>query len=325
MIGGNNKKRWDSMVEKVELGKTGLFVHPIGLGANKIGEEDNETGTEYGGKIITTAIESGLNFIDTAYIYGRGLSEEIIGKTLKENNSRNDVILATKGAHRFKGDTMTVDNSPAFLMQTVDESLKRLQTDVIDLFYIHFPDDETPKYEAVGALQQLKEAGKIRAIGVSNFSPEQLNEANQDGYLDVVQGEYNLINRTAEKELFPYFSNNNITFIPYFPLASGLLAGKYKLDTIFSEKQKARPQFRDEVYFKHLEKVDKIRQIADKHEVDVAHIVLAFYLTRRPIDSVIPGARNTKQVVDNLKAADVELTTEDIQFIDEVFLQILSE
>ena len=101
------------MIEKVELGKTGLYVHPIGLGANKIGEEDKETNTEYGGEIITAAIRNGLNFIDTAYIYGKGLSEEIIGKTLKENKLRKDIILATKGAHKFVGDTMIVDNSPS--------------------------------------------------------------------------------------------------------------------------------------------------------------------------------------------------------------------
>ncbi|RDW22460.1 oxidoreductase [Oceanobacillus arenosus] len=307
------------MIEKVELGKTGINIHPIGLGANKIGEEDKETNTEYGGKIITAAIENGLDFIDTAYIYGKGLSEEIIGKTLKETNNRNSVILATKGAHRFEGDTMIVGNSPAFLTQTVDESLKRLQTDVIDLFYIHFPDEETPKFEAVGALQRLKEAGKIRAIGISNFSLEQLKEANQDKYIDVVQGNYNLIDRTAERELFPYLFDTDISFIPYFPLASGLLAGKYKPDTVFSEKQKARPQFQDNAYFKHLEKVDKIREIAARHDVDVAHIVLAFYLTLEPIDTVIPGARNTKQVVDNLKAAEVKLTNGDIQLINEVF------
>ncbi|RDW17410.1 aldo/keto reductase [Oceanobacillus chungangensis] len=307
------------MVERVELGKTGLYVHPIGLGANKIGEEDKETNTDYGGKIINAAIESGLNFIDTAYIYGKGLSEEIIGKTLKENRNRKNVILATKGAHRFEGDKMIVDNSPAFLIQTVEESLKRLQTDVIDLFYIHFPDIETPKYEAIGTLQRLKESGKIRSIGVSNFSFEQLKEANQDGYIDVVQDEYNLINRKAETALFPFFLDNNISFIPYYPLASGLLAGKYRHDTVFSERQKSRPQFQDDVYFNYLEKVDKFRAIADKHNVDVAHIVLAFYLTRETIDSVIPGARNRQQIEDNLKAAEVKLTKEDIQFIDDIF------
>lgn len=307
------------MMGKVELGKTGLFIHPVGLGANKIAEEDKETNTEYGGKIIAAAIENGLNFIDTAYMYGKGLSEEIIGKTLKENKVRNDIVIATKGAHKFVGDETIIDNSPSFLTQSVDESIRRLQTDVIDLFYIHFPDTKTPKYEAVGTLQRLKEAGKIRAIGVSNFSLEQLQEANQDGYVDVVQDHYNLIERSAEKELFPYFLEKNISFIPYFPFASGLLAGKYKRDTVLSERQKTRPQFQADIYFKHLDKVEELRKIAHKYDVDVAHVVLAFYLTRESIDSVIPGARNTAQVIDNLKAAEVKLTAEDIHFIDEIF------
>ncbi|MBP1950849.1 aldo/keto reductase [Virgibacillus litoralis] len=307
------------MDNKVELGKTGLYIHPVGLGANKIGEENKETNTEYGGKIVSSAIESGLNFIDTAFMYDRGLSEEIIGKTLKENNWRNNVVLATKGAHKYTGDQVITDNSPEFLKQTVEDSLKRLQTDVIDLFYIHFPDDKTPKFEAIGALSRLKEAGKIRSIGVSNFTIDQLKEANQDGYLDVVQGNYNLLDRSAESELFPYFSANEISFVPYFPLASGLLAGKYTKGTVLSESQKKRPQFQGEAYIRHLEKVEKIREIAVKHNVDVSHVVLAFYLSRDQIDSVIPGARNSKQVVNNLKAADVKLTSDDIQTIDELY------
>ncbi|MEC5423943.1 aldo/keto reductase [Virgibacillus sp. C22-A2] len=307
------------MVKKVELGKTGLYIHPIGLGANKIGKENKETNTEYGGDIIGSAIESGLNFIDTAYLYGKGLSEEIIGKKIKENKWRNEVVLATKGAHKFVGTDRVVDNSPEFLNQTLEDSLNRLQTDMIDLFYIHFPDDETPKYEAIGALQRLKEAGKIRAIGVSNFSIDQLKEANQDGYLDVVQGNYNLIDRSAEKELFPYLLEHEISFVPYFPLASGLLAGKYTKDTVLSEGQKRKPQFQGNEYEGHLAKVEKIREIANKHNADVAHVVLAYYLTRKPVDSVIPGARNSKQVVNNLKAAEVKLTSGDVQIIDQLY------
>ncbi|MFB4168845.1 aldo/keto reductase [Virgibacillus sp. JSM 102003] len=307
------------MGNKVELGKTGLFIHPVGLGANKIGEENKESNTEYGGKIVSSAIVNGLNFIDTAFMYGKGLSEEIIGKTLKENNARNKVVLATKGAHKYTGDKIITDNSPEFLKQTVEDSLMRLQTDVIDLFYIHFPDDKTPKSEAIGALSRLKEAGKIRSIGVSNFSIDQLKDANQDGYLDVVQGNYNLLDRSAESQLFPYFSENEISFVPYFPLASGLLAGKYTKDTVLSESQKKRPQFQGVAYTRHLEKVEKIREIATKHNVDVLHVVLAFYLSRDQIDAVIPGARNYKQVVNNLKAADVKLSSDDIQLIDELY------
>lgn len=113
--------------------------------------------------------------------------------------------------------------------------MERLQTDFIDLFYIHFPDENTPKYEAVGALQELKEKGVIRAIGVSNFSAEQLAEANLDGYVDVVQDHYNLLTRGAEETLFPYIAKHNMSFVPYFPFASGILAGKYTPETTFEE------------------------------------------------------------------------------------------
>lgn len=313
-------KRWDIyMTKEVELGKTGIHIHPIGLGANKISQADESTNTEYGGKIIQTAIDHGMNFIDTAFMYGKGVSEEIIGSTLKESNLRNDAVIATKGAHVFEGDTITLNNHPDFLTKAVDDSLRRLQTDYIDLYYIHFPDESTPKYEAVGALQRLKEAGKIRSIGVSNFSAEQLKEANQDGYVDVVQDGYNLIQRSAEETLFPYCETNNISFVPYFPFASGLLAGKYDRNTVLSDKQKAKPQFHDEVFFNYLDKVDKIRAIAAKHNVEVSHVVLAYYLTKKPIDAVIPGARNGSQVIDNLKAAQIKLNVYETELIEQVF------
>src|SRR5690606_35481738 len=117
---------------------------------------------------------------------------------------RENIVLASKAAHKFIGDKTVFDNSPEFLKQAVEDSLQRLRTDYIDLFYIHFPDEDTPKYEAVGALKELKDEGKIRAIGVSNFSLEQLKEANRDGYVNVYQGLYNLIERDNEKEIFPY-------------------------------------------------------------------------------------------------------------------------
>lgn len=307
------------MTAVTTLGRTGLTIHPIGLGANKIGEENKETNTEYGGKIITAALDNGLNFIDTAFMYGKGLSEEIIGKTLKESGRRNEAVIATKASHIFKGEDVTISNTPDFLTKSVDGSLKRLQTDRIDLFYIHFPDKDTPKYEAIGALQRLKEAGKIRAIGVSNFSLEQLKEANQDGYLDVVQDHYNLLHRSAEHELFPFMLENGISFIPYFPLASGLLAGKYHEDSVLSDYLKAKPQFQGDAFARNVEKVDKLKAIADRHDVSTAHLVLAFYLSLEPVDAVIPGARNADQVVDNLKAAEVNLTETDIAAIEELF------
>ncbi|WP_332604045.1 aldo/keto reductase, partial [Bacillus sp. S1(2024)] len=169
--------------------------------------------------LVREAIRNGVTMLDTAYIYGIGRSEELIGEVLREFN-REDVVIATKAAHRKQGNDFVFDNSPEFLKKSVDESLKRLNTDYIDLFYIHFPDEHTPKDEAVNALNEMKKAGKIRSIGVSNFSLEQLKEANKDGLVDVLQGEYNLLNREAEKTFFPYTKEHNISFIPYFPLVS---------------------------------------------------------------------------------------------------------
>ena len=220
------------MTEKRELGKTGLFVNPIGFGGNSVGGHNlfHNLSDETGKEVVKTALLHGVNFIDTAYSYGQGRSEELIGEVLRETGIRNEMILATKGAHRYIGNERLIDNSPDFLKEQVENSLRRLQTDYIDVYYIHRPDEKTPKYEAVGALKELKDEGKIRAIGVSNFSLEQLQEANQDGYVDIVQDEYHLLNRSAEKQYFPYLQKHHIAFIPYYPLAAGILAGKYTPD-----------------------------------------------------------------------------------------------
>lgn len=223
-------------MKKAKLGKSDLQVFPIGLGTNAVGGHNlyPNLNEETGKELVREAIRNGVTMLDTAYIYGIGRSEELIGEVLREFN-REDVVIATKAAHRKQGNDFVFDNSPDFLKKSVDESLKRLNTDYIDLFYIHFPDEHTPKDEAVNALNEMKKAGKIRSIGVSNFSLEQLKEANKDGLVDVLQGEYNLLNREAEKTFFPYTKEHNISFIPYFPLVSGLLAGKYTEDTTFPE------------------------------------------------------------------------------------------
>jgi myo-inositol catabolism protein IolS len=309
------------MTRQTQIGKTSLYVNPIGLGTNAVGGHnlypnlDEEAGKE----LVRTAINHGVNFMDTAFIYGPGRSEELVGEVIKETGKRSDIILATKGAHKFVGEDVVIDNSPAFLKQTVEASLKRLQTDYIDLFYIHFPDNDTPKDEAVGALKQLKDEGKIRTIGVSNFSIDQLKEANKDGYVDVYQGEYNLLQRAAENELLPYTTEHNISFIPYFPLAAGLLAGTYNKDMVFNDLRSQMPHLQGEAFAQNLEKVEMVRKIADAKQTDVAHVVLAWYLTRDSIDVIIPGAKRADQVLSNLKTLDVQLTDDEIQKIDRIF------
>lgn len=307
---------------KTRLGRTDLYVNPIGLGANAIGGHNiyNNIDEALSKEIIHTAVNQGMNFMDTAYFYGLGRSEELIGEVMKEHGKREDFVIASKASYTFVDAKVIHVNHPEFLIRSVDESLRRLQTDYIDLFYIHFPDEDTPKYEAVGALKQLKDAGKIRAIALSNFSLDQLIEANQDGYVEVLQGHYNLFNRDAEKEIFPYTLENDISFIPYFPLAKGILTGKYHQDTSLTEQQKKHPLFSRDTYFQRLEKVDKLRQIAKRKNVEVGHIVLAWYLTREPIDAVIPGAKTPEQIMSNLKAGEVQLTENDVTEIDQIFL-----
>lgn len=311
------------MSNKVNIRSTDLYVNPIGLGANAVGGQrfypnikDDE-----GRKLLHTAMEHGVDFWDTAFSYGPEKSERIIGEVLAETKQRANFVIATKGAQRYVDGKTVIDNSPTFLKETVEASLKRLQTDYIDLFFIHHPDKDTPKYEAVGALQELKEKGIIRAIGVSNFSLEQLEEANRDGYVNVVQGHYNLINRKAELDIFPYTEKHQISFIPYFPLASGLLAGKYTKDTTFPEGdlRLRQPHFQGDEFIKQLEKVEQLREIAISKDVEVAHIVLSWYLTKNAIDAIIPGAKRSEQILSNLRTLDVQLTKDEIAHIDKMY------
>lgn len=308
------------MAKQVRLGKTDLLITPIGLGANAVGGHNiyPNLSDEVGKETVRTALNLGVNFLDTAYYYGLGHSEELIGEVLKER-SRQDAVIATKAAHKQVDGKMAFDNSPAFLNQAVEESLKRLQTDYIDLFYIHFPDGHTPKAEAVGALQRLKEQGKIRAIGVSNFTVEQLREANADGYVDVLQSEYNLFKRGVEQDLLPFCAENGISFVPYFPLASGLLGGKYTKDSVFTDNRAKNPMFQGELFAQNVAKVDQLRPIAEAKTTEVAHIVLAWYLKQPAIDALIPGAKRPEQVQENLKTLDVELTDAEAAQISAIF------
>ncbi|ACB62397.1 aldo/keto reductase [Exiguobacterium sibiricum 255-15] len=309
------------MNKSVKLGKSNLTVNPIGLGTNAVGGHNlyPNLDEQAGRDLVRVALMNGINFLDTAYIYGPERSEELVGEVWSETVEREEVILATKGAHQLVDGKVVMNNSPEFLKQAVEDSLKRLRTDYIDLYYIHFPDEDTPKDEAVAALAELKAEGKIRAIGVSNFSLEQLKEANKDGHVDVYQGEYNLFKRDAEKEILPYIREHGISFVPYFPLAAGLLAGKYDAETKFDDLRKNDPLFQEDVFKDNLAKVDLLRPIAEAKDAEVAHIVLAWYLAQDGIDAIIPGAKRADQVTDTIRTLDVELTEDEIRQIDHIF------
>ncbi|CAD2081612.1 oxidoreductase ion channel protein IolS [Jeotgalicoccus coquinae] len=309
------------MTDLVELGKSGIIVHPIALGANFVGGYNlyGDVNEEEGRQTVRDAIEAGVTMLDTAFSYGPKRSEELIGEVLKEYK-RKDVVIATKAAQReLENGDMIIDNSPEFLKQSVEDALERLQTDYIDLFYIHKPDEKTPKDEAVQALYEMKAQGKIKAIGVSNFTVEQLAEANKNNHVDVIQNEYNLLNREAEKEMLDYTAANKITFIPFYPLAAGLLAGKYDENTKFEDLRSKLAFYQEDQFKENIQKVDKLKELAKKYDEEVAQLVLAFYLTRPSIDVIIPGAKKGEQIKANMRAADIDLDPEDIEYIDEIF------
>ncbi|WP_144470076.1 aldo/keto reductase [Bacillus pumilus] len=308
-------------MKKVTLGRTNLQVNPIGLGTNAVGGHNlfPNLSEDAGRELVETALDQGVNFLDSAFIYGLGRSEELIGEIIAKRGGRENLVLATKGAHKEVNGQIELDNSRDFLTEQVENSLKRLQTDYIDLYYMHFPDGRTPLEEVAGTLKELKDEGKIRAIGASNLDFEQLQAFNRDGYLDVLQSEYSLLKREAEKDLLPYCVEHRISFIPYFPLASGLLTGKFTKDATFDDIRAKDPLFQGEAFLQNLEKVDKLKAIAQSKNAETAHVALAWLLAQDGIDAIIPGAKRAEQVQQNLKTNDVQLTKEEINQIDQIF------
>ncbi|CAI2669838.1 Aldo-keto reductase IolS [Apilactobacillus kunkeei] len=309
----------------VKIGKSNVESTPLGLGTNAVGGKNlfpnlkDETGIQ----IVKTGLDSGITLLDTAFAYGMGHSEELIGQAIK-GYDRSKFVIATKAAQDTSDGDVTINNNPQFLKKSVDDALKRLQTDYIDIFYIHFPDDQTPKDEAVAALNEMKQEGKIKAIGVSNFSLDQIKEANKDGLVDVVEDQYSLLHRDAETEMFDYLRENNISFVPFFPLASGLLTGKYSEVVDFPENdiRHGNPDFTGERFKKIVEKVNNLKPLADKHGITTAQLVLAWYIKNPDVTVVIPGAKRPEQVESNAKALNVSLSDEEYAQIDNDFRNI---
>lgn len=303
-----------------------LKLSVVGLGTNYVGGHNiyQNVDERISKDIVRRYILEGGEFIDTATFYGLGRSEELIGEVVKELGVRNKVILATKGSFVISGDYISHDNSVSFILNAIEESLKRLQTNYLDLFYIHFPDKNTPKDQIVDALAQLKRSGVIRAIGVSNFSLEQLKEANKDGHVDVVQDRYHLLHRNIEGEYTEYLRKNKIGFIPYTPLASGLLTGKYSPTSNLTQRQLKNPLFSDENYANNLVKIEVLKTIAKRHQVSVSQVSLAWLLTRDFVTSIIPGAKTVEQMLSNMESANLELSSDEIQLIDQTFKRTIN-
>src|ERR1700719_3236399 len=221
-------------MERIEIGKSGPTTSRIGLGTWAIG------GWMWGGTdeaqsiaTIRSAVERGITLIDTAPVYGFGRSEEIVGKALAEGGRRAGVVLATKVGLDWENEQPFRNGSRARSFKEIDDSLRRLRTDTIDLYQVHWPDPNTPMEETAGAMAELHIAGKIRAIGVSNFSPAQMDPFAAVAPLHVVQPPYNLFERAIEADVFPYARSQGLAMLAYGALCRGLLSGRMRPDTQF--------------------------------------------------------------------------------------------
>jgi len=300
-------------MKQTKLGQSGVDISVLGIGTNKVGGHNyyKDLSEQEGKDFVKEAISLGINFIDTADVYGHGRSEELIGEVLREiSTPREEIILATKGGVEWQKDRK--NNKPEYLRQALEASLKRLNQDYVDLYYLHFPDDETPISESVGELKRLKEEGKIRAIGVSNLNLQQLTEATRETEIAALQSGYNMFDRKVENDVLPFCAKTNISFIPYFPLASGLLGGRYKVtDPV--------PAGREEGDFRaKVAKAEKLKVIAEGKQTTLPNLALAWLLAQNGVDAVIPGGRRPEQVKGLIEAADVILTQSDLDEIENI-------
>lgn len=302
-------------METRSLGTSDIKITPVIMGtwqAGKsmwVGVEDSESI-----KAMRAAFDAGITTFDTAAIYGDGHSERIVGEALEP--VRDKVVYATKlWCTNFKYNRV---------IEACDSSLKNLRTDYIDLYQIHWPagsweSEIVPVEETMRALNDLKQQGKIRAIGLSNFSRAQIEEAAQYGRVDSLQPPYSLFWRSVEKDEMPYCIENNITILAYSPLAQGLLTGKFGPGHKFEEgDHRAKNKlFEGENYQRALAAVDKLRPIADRHQCSLAELALA-WLIAQPQTCAIAGARNAEQAVANAGAAQVQLDAGELAEIDAI-------
>ena len=306
-----------------QLGRSGLRVSAIGLGALAFGDGADMAETA---RIVNRALDIGVNFIDTANIYSRavhGVSEEYLGRAV--SGRRHEALIATKVRHRM-GDLPNDEGlSRQHIMDAVDESLRRLGTDYIDLYQLHHPDPSTPIYETMSALDNLVQQGKVRYIGCSNFAAWQICEAlwaadrkNLTPFVSV-QPRYNIFDRAIERELVPFCRQYGIGIIPYSPLAGGILTGKYKEgeapppDTRAGRNQRMQSQLNSDT----LGKVSALRKWAEERDHSVGELALSWLLSRPEVSTIIAGATRPEQVDANAKAAEWKLSTDELKQIDE--------
>ena len=288
-----------------------LDVSLVGLGCNNFGWRID---AEASSAAVNAALDAGINFFDTADIYGAGQSEEFLGRALGKR--RNDVLVATKFG--MKMDEQRRGARPEYVRKAVEDSLRRLGTDRIDLYQLHQPDPETPIADTLGALDELVRAGKVREIGCSNFTGDQLRAAEAavpagHARFVSVQNQYSLVHREPETDVLPECVRAGVAFIPYFPLANGLLTGKYRRGQPVPEGSRAQAGFGPKVFTDaNLALVESLSELASARGHTMLELAVSWLAAQPAVASVIAGAKTPEQVKANASAGVWRLTAEDL-------------
>lgn len=302
--------------------KLGPFeVSAIGLGCMNISMGYGPGDDEESMRMLAAALDHGYTFLDTAAMYGMGHSETLIGKTLKDR--RNEYVLASKcGIFRNEQGKTEINGRPDVIRRTCEDSLARLQTDVIDLYYLHRVDPAVPIEESVGALAELVDAGKVRTIGLSECSSESLRRAHAVHPITAVQSEYSLWSRTPERRMLAACRELGVAFVPFSPLARAFLAGKAKDVTQLPEDDirctNARPRFEPENFAKNVKLLEPYREVADRVGCTMAQLALAWLLARGDDIIPIPGTKHMAYMIENAGAGDITLDETTVDELDQM-------
>ncbi|VTQ04027.1 aldo/keto reductase [Sphingobacterium daejeonense] len=311
-----------------KLGNTGERLSAIGLGCMPLSTVYGHTDKSESIKLLHEALDLGVNFWDTADMYGNGENEEIISTVLKDN--RDKIFIATKFGFRFNDTENTVhspfnsyfDGSPEWMRQAVELSLKRLKVDVIDLYYAHRVDPNIPIEETVGAMAELVKEGKVRYLGLSEASSESLKKANAIHPIAALQSEYSVLTREVEKDILATARSLNISLIPYSPLARGLFnIINQTRDFQEGDFRKNLPRFQDENLENNIMLAEAWNEFAKTKEISGTQLALAWVLAQGEDIIPIPGTKRSKYLRENIEAVSIELSPEDLQQIDEILIK----